>query len=90
MTTTTRTARPQNARHDTTTGAPTITLTLAAAELRRIVLAVEKSAAKDDSRPVLAGIQARVKGDLPSPPLPETRWARPRRAARAGPECRRR
>ena len=38
-------------------------LTIDAAELRRIILAVEKSAARDDSRPVLAGIQATVKGD---------------------------
>ena len=39
------------------------TLTIAAAELARIVKAVEKSAAKDDSRPALAGIHARVTGD---------------------------
>ena len=38
------------------------TLTIAA-ELRRIVLAVEKSCAYDDSRPVLAGIYARVEGN---------------------------
>jgi hypothetical protein len=36
------------------------TLTIAAAELCRIVLAVEKSAAKDDARPVLPGIHAEV------------------------------
>jgi hypothetical protein len=55
------------ASHDTTTGAhaamTTQTLTIDAAELRRIALAVEKSAAKDDSRPALAGIQARIEGD---------------------------
>jgi DNA polymerase III sliding clamp (beta) subunit (PCNA family) len=65
---TTRTARTMTASldsHDTLTGDAhaMTTLTIAAAELRRITLAVEKSAAKDDSRPVLAGIQATITGD---------------------------
>src|SRR5829696_6232199 len=49
--------------HATTQETRTMTLTVDAAELRRIALAVEKSAAKDDSRPVLAGIHASVKGN---------------------------
>src|SRR5829696_5375816 len=49
--------------HATTQETRTMTLTVDAAEPRRIALAVEKSAAKDDSRPVLTGIHASVKGD---------------------------
>lgn len=64
MTTTARTSRPRTASHATTTGATNaMTLTINAAALRRIVAVVEKSAARDDSRPVLAGIQASIKGD---------------------------
>ena len=50
------------------------TLTVAAAELARIVKAVEKSAAKDDSRPVLAGITG--SGGVP---LVQRLWAHPER-----------
>src|SRR5688572_9688902 len=60
--TTTNTRTPATT-HDTTQENAAMTLTIDAAELRRIALAVEKSAAKDDSRPVLAGIHASVKGD---------------------------
>jgi DNA polymerase III sliding clamp (beta) subunit (PCNA family) len=61
---TTRTARTAAASPDTLTGDRTaMTLTIDAAELRRIALAVEKSAAKDDSRPVLQGIHARIAGN---------------------------
>ena len=60
---TTRTARRLATTHDTTQETRTKTLTIDAAELRRLTLAVEKSAAKDDSRPVLAGISATIAGD---------------------------
>lgn len=63
MTRTTRTPATTQDAHDTLTGAHAMTITIDAAELRRLILAVEKSAARDDSRPVLAGIQATINGD---------------------------
>ncbi len=54
-------------------------LTLSAAELRRIALAVAKSAAKDDSRPVLTGIHAAQS----SPAL----WPWPRFTREGGTRC---
>jgi hypothetical protein len=49
--------------HDTTQETRTMPLTMDAAGLRRIALTVEKSAARDDSCPVLSGINASVSGD---------------------------
>jgi hypothetical protein len=53
--------------HDTSQETRTMTITMDAAELRRIALAVETSAARDDARPVLADIRAKLSGVVCAP-----------------------